>query len=210
VPTFSRWALVSLCHRRLSLRAGARASWVLGILVAGAGAGIAVLGENREYLVPEMAVWLAWCMTPLLFGAASAPRERDRREGIESLVTLRGVGSAELAAARTLAAMLGVLWRMAVPSILLTLALASLEPLRDAAMHGALLLVFAGAAALLLGTVASLCGEAAGARGRELLVAVVLVPWVIADVTSSPAWSIPGLLGTSLDVLDVLAMGAPT
>ena len=202
VAAVSRWALVSLCRTRQSARAGARASWIFGFLVAIVGIVFLALLKSPPAAVRATGQWLLWCTVPFLLGLASAPRLRDRQDGIEAMVLVRGGRAVELATARTFAAMFGVTLRMLLPALLFALAAASVAGPR-ALLHAALLSGFACFAGILLGGIAALSGEAAGARGREFFIAIVLVPWVLADVASEPLWSIPGLLDAGLTLIEV-------
>jgi hypothetical protein len=176
----------------------------LGFSVALAGVALCAaleLPERASGVVLAMGRWLCWCTAPLLFGVASAPSARDRREGIDALVMLRGARASELVAARTLAAMTSTVLRIGVPAMLFCAGLASLGVPRIAAMHATSLALFALGSGTLLAGVASLCGETAGARGRELFLLAVVVPWVVASLSTEPAWSIPGMLELALGAL---------
>lgn len=199
----SRWTLVSLCRTRQSARAGARASWVFGFLVAVVGIAFLALLKNPPSAARATAHWLAWCTAPFLLGLASAPRLRDRQDGIEAMVLVRGGRAVQLATARTFAAMLGATLRMLLPALVFALAAASVAGPRASLLGAAVLAGFACFAGILLGGIAALSGEAAGARGRELFIAIVLVPWVLADVASEPLWSIPGVLDAGLTLIEV-------
>ena len=63
---------------------------------------------------------------------------------------------------------------------------------------------FAVVTGVTLGAVGSACGRVGRARGRWLLAAVVVGPWMLADLVGHGAWSIPGALGAVLD----FALGA--
>ncbi|HZO11901.1 MAG TPA: hypothetical protein VFB62_01540 [Polyangiaceae bacterium] len=199
----SRWALLSLCRKRQSARAGARASWIFGFLVAVVGIAFLALLKSPATAARATGQWLLWCTAPFLLGLASAPRVRDRQDGIEAMVLVRGGRAVELATARTFAAMFGVTLRLLLPALLFALAAASVAGPRASLLQAALLSGFACFAGILLGGIAALAGEAAGARGRELFMAIVLVPWVLADVASEPLWSIPGLLNAGLSLIEV-------
>jgi hypothetical protein len=64
--------------------------------------------------------------------------------------------------------------------------------------------MFAIVAGVTLGGVGAACGRLGRERGRWLLFTVIAVPWMLADLTGHPGWSIPGALGAVLD----FALGA--
>jgi hypothetical protein len=59
--------------------------------------------------------------------------------------------------------------------------------------------IVAVVAGVTLGGAGAVCGRIGRARGRWLLLAVIVGPWVLADLAGHGAWSIPGALGAVVD-----------
>jgi hypothetical protein len=206
-----RRGLVALARARLREATAGRIGRLAAVLVVLCFGIIAVAlrvtdgGEaHLEGLVPSAARWIAWLAgAPLCFAAAADRRLSDRRDGIDALAAARGFSSASLESARALAAMMETARALAVPLAGLSLLVAALSGsarlllVRAGLLIGAL--AFALIAGMTLGAVASACGRLGRARGRWLLVAVVLGPWVLADLAGHGAWSIPGALDAFLD-----------
>jgi hypothetical protein len=122
-------------------------------------------------------------------------------------VASRGGSSAGLAIARLVAAMTTIARALAIPT--LAVALAALgtwtpgEGLGRLARGLLCAALFALSGGVVLGSAASLCERALFRRGRSLLLALVLVPWILADLVGRPGLSIPG----ALDALVSLTLG---
>lgn len=207
---------VALARARLRGSGGARAARAVTWLVAMGFAAMAVVlrvadGADAALagVILTAAPWIAWLAgAPLALAVAEDRRALDRREGVESLAAARGLSPAGLDSARVLAAMAEIAWAIAAPLLGLSLLTAALAGHGGVALHRATLGVwtagFAVVAGVTLGAVASACGRLGRARGRWLLVAVVVGPWMLADLAGHGAWSIPGALGAVLD----FALGA--
>ncbi len=206
-------AVIALCRRRLNGRFGARLSWVLGVAGVLVALGLVVMGGEalgtREIIVRGVR-WLAWLAAPpIALAAAGAPAERDRADGVDVLMGMHGVSDLRLATARGLAAMIEVSYRLGLPAVALCLSVVMATgawPLLGM-LPG--LVLFAGWGGMVLGGLGAGCGYFGGARGRSLLLAVVLVPWVIADAWGVPGLSIPGVVDMMLTLFaDVTSFGA--
>ncbi len=92
---------------------------------------------------------------------------------------------------------------------LVTAALAGRAPVAlDRAATSVGVVVFAAVAGVALGALATVSARLGRTRGRWVLFAAVVGPWVLADLAGHGAWSIPGALGAVLDF--VLERSAPT
>jgi len=207
---------VALSRARLRETRGARAarlgSWSVALAFGGIaialriadGAGAAISG-----VVASAAPWVAWLSgAPLALAAADDARAADRRDGVLALSAARGVSTSGLSSARALAAMVEIARAIGLPLVALALLTAALAGRAGAAVErvglAAGAAAFAIVAGVTLGGVGAACGRIGGARGRWLLAAVVIGPWMIADLAGRGAWSIPGALRAVLD----FAMGA--
>jgi len=209
-----REPLVALARARLRVRLGARLGFVLTgatcvlvavLLVAARGA------SEVAALMSDALVWLGWLgVGPLGLAAANARAVRDRDEGIEALVVARGHDAAALGVARALAVASMAMARMAAPA----LGLLGWAVLVGAAPPGGLwpltgaLLLAALAVGALVGALSAACGQWGGRRGVSLLVAAVLLPWAVADALGAPGWSLPGAIGSLVELARDAAGGA--
>ena len=203
--------LVALAARRLRASAGGRIATVTSIPIVLAFAGIALVLRRvdgalspLEGLVPHAAAWLAWAAAaPLALSAARDRRLLDRREGLDALAAGRGFSESALEAARALGAMTTITTALGAPLVVLAIFTAALAgSLRLALARvglAALAAVFAVIAGVTLGGLASICARVGRARGRLLLFALVVGPWMLADLLGHGAWSIPGALAAVLD-----------
>lgn len=202
---------VALSRARLRTLGGARVARTLAWLAALGFAGTAVVlrvsdgaDASLSGLVVSASHWIPWLAgAPLALAAAEDRRALDRHDGIEALAAARGLSPVGLESARVLAAMAEIASVIAVPLVVLALVTAALAGGGGIALHRAMLglgaVGFALVAGVTLGGVGSACGRLGRARGRWLLVAVVLGPWMLADLAGHGAWSIPGALGAVLD-----------
>ena len=202
---------VALARSRLRGLGGARAARALAWLAVLGFAGTAVVlrvSDGAEAplsgLVVSATHWIAWLVgAPLALAVAEDRRAFDRREGVEALAAARGLSPTGLESARVLAAMAEIASSMGVPVLALSLLTASLAGAAGVALHRAALglgaVGFAVVAGVTLGGLGSACGRLGRARGRWLLAAIVLGPWMLADLAGHGAWSIPGALGAVLD-----------
>jgi hypothetical protein len=130
---------------------------------------------------------------------------RDATLGITSLARLRGVRERELERARSIAGALRLATTVLVPGLMLAVALL----LRFRTLHGslaalALALLTLPYAALVGGTLAPLARACSGwlpGRGRLLLLALVLGPWLFGSGMGLHVPSIPGALSWLLEQL---------
>jgi hypothetical protein len=145
--------------------------------------------------------WSLWLGAgPLALSLAAGVGERDRAEGIDALVTIRGGSPFGLSRARLLAA-IGALWvRIGLPLWVVCLVLLPLRPSRAAAWLVAAVPALALGAAMVLAVAALACARYGAGRGRLLFLGVVLLPWVVVEVTGAGV-SLPGAFGTVLDAL---------
>jgi hypothetical protein len=153
---------------------------------------------------PKLATTLwARCLTTASWvaglGALSLARDlasRDEAQGVTSLARLRGFGDQTLERARTLSGALTLFGAVAVPGLLVALAaLLRFRTLPGALSALSLALLTLPYAALLggvLAVLARLCAKLLPERGRWLLLALVLGPWLLARGTGSTLPSIPG------------------
>ena len=139
-------------------------------------------------------------------GALSLARDlsaRDTAQGIVSLSRLRGFGEAQLERARTLAGALRLAGTVLVPGLILALGLL----LRFRTWHGALVALSLAVltlpyAALVGGTLAPLaraCNRWLPGRGRLLLMAITLGPWLLGAGLDAHVPSIPAAFGWLLE-----------
>jgi hypothetical protein len=142
---------------------------------------------------------------PIALAAAEDHAAADRHDGILALAASRGVSPSGLGAARVLAAMEEIAWGIGAPLAtlaLLTAALAGRVPaVLDRVGLALGVAAFAMVAGVVLGGLGAACGRLGGARGRWLLLAIVVGPWMLADLAGRGAWSIPGALGVALDLV---------
>ena len=202
---------VALMRARLGRHRWARVGKTLAWLTAGGFAAAAVglrwsdgADASLSGLVVAAAHGVPWLVgAPVALAAAEDHRAADRREGISALAAARGISPSALAAARVLAAMEEIAWGIGAPLVALAALTAALAGRFGAAVDrvglalGAAL--FALIAGVALGGLGAACARVGGARGRWLLIAIVVGPWALADLAGRGAWSIPGALGAALD-----------
>jgi hypothetical protein len=203
--------VVALCRARLFETRAGRAGRAFAVLCAAGFALAAILlrlADGAEAplgaLTFAAAPWIAWgAGGALAYAAAGDHATADRSDGIEALAAARGLSPGSLASARALAAMSAVAWTIGLPLALLSLLTAALAARAPAmiARAGAGLgaVAFALIAGVTLGGLGSICGSLGRARGRWLLLAAVVGPWVLADMGGHGAWSIPGALRAVLE-----------
>jgi hypothetical protein len=199
IPLFPR-ALVRVCARAQRALWGLRLSRLYGIGI-GIIYGVLTFGLASD---PRLAAtfWVR-CLTTASWvagvGALSLARDlaaRDAAQGLTSLARLRGFGDRVVERARTVSGALTLTVAVAAPGLLVALA----ALLRFRTLAGALtalaLALLTVPYALLLGSVlavlARLCSRLLPERGRMLLMAIVLGPWLLALGTGTNVPSIPG------------------
>ena len=215
-------ALIALGRDRLRRTGAARFGTISALIVAVAFAMIALFLRVADGvawfpgLIETAAHWITWLAGGWVALAAAHDRPgADRADGLESLVASRGASLEALAASRVLAAMIQVAVAIGRPVAALALFTAAITGTFEMALRhlGFVLavLVFAAIAGVTLGGVASACGRIGGARGRSLFAAVVIGPWLLADLAGRGAWSIPGALRAVLSfALRLAASGSLT
>jgi hypothetical protein len=206
-----RRGVVALARAQLRRSGGGRVATVLGgLLVVGFAVAVLLLraadgGDARlEGLVGTAARWTAWLVgAPIAGAAAEDRRSRNLRDGIDALAAARGFSVQSREAALVLGAMIEAASAIGVPLValaLLTAAVAGSLELAIARLGLALAAFsFAVVAGVTLGGLGATCGVLGRSRGRLLLVALVIGPWILADLTGYRALSIPGALAAALD-----------
>jgi hypothetical protein len=204
-----------MCRRRLAARPGARAAWALAAvaaaLIVGAGASLPEVGRwQAQALFGNALRLLAWLGAgPVALAAAADLASDDRRDGIALLGLVEGFDERTLEGARMAAAMIEGALRVAVPGLVSLAALAALG--RAPAPIGTAIGVVLGAllAGVVLGGLGAACGRLGGRRGRWLLAALVVLPWVVADAWSAEGLSVPQIIDAGMDgVVDLATGGA--
>ena len=199
LPLFPR-ALVRVSRRAQRELWGLRLARLYGI---GIGISYAMLTFGlASDLKLTTSLW-ARCLTTASWvaglGALSLARDlaaRDEAQGVTSLARLRGFGDQTLERARTLAGAMTLFSAVALPGLLVALAtLLRFRTLPGTLSALSLALCTLPYAALLggvLALLARLCSKLLPERGRWLLLALVLGPWLLARGTGSALPSIPG------------------
>jgi len=161
--------------------------------------------ERAIMLITRVLLWFA--IGPMALSIAGLSPSRGRAEGLEALAIIRGNSPGQLAAGRKLAAMSTVAARLGLFSVLMCLLVAAVswQGWGSLLLRGAHLVAFALVCGVVIGGIAALCAEYAGRYGRVALLAVVLIPWVIADVVNRPVFSLPGALDGLLATLVALS-----
>ena len=196
-------ALVRLCAQAQRGLWGLRLARLYGF---GVGFGYAVLVfVGPASLTTSSRLWaraLATASWLAGVGALSLATElttRDATQGLTDLARLRGFGEAQLERARTIAGAR----RLAVASLLPGLLVALATLLRFRTLHGSAVALGLALAtlpyALLVGSslafLARACSRWLPGRGRLLLLALVLGPWLFGLGSSTPIPSLPGAFG---------------
>jgi len=214
-------ALVALARERLGASSLARFGRGGAIAIASGYAVVAVVLRAADGpaaplagLVASAAPSIAWIGAGSIALAAAHDRAAvDRRDGIALLAGSRGASSEALAAARVVAAMIAIGRGVGLPLIGLALLVAAIAGSASGAARGLAVtlaaLVFSAICGVTLGAVAAACGSLGARRGRSFFVAVVVVPWLLADLAGLGAWSLPGALGAALDTAMRLAGAGP-
>lgn len=131
--------------------------------------------------------------------------DRDTAQGLTGIARLRGFSARELERARLAAGAIKLSSTITIPGVMLAVAaLLRFRTLASASVALALLLFTVGYAALFGGAVSALaraCSRALPGRGRTLLLAVVLGPWLLAAGIDAHLPSVPAAFGWLLDRL---------
>ncbi len=200
-------ALVRFCSNAQKRLWGLRLGRLYGFGIGVSYAVLALIGPASVGAAAQLwaralgaASWVAG------IGALSLATElaaRDAALGLTGLARLRGVREHELERARTIAGAQRLGMTVVVPGLMLALALL----LRFRTLHGslaalALALLTFPYAALVAGTLAPLaraCSAWLPGRGRLLLLALVLGPWLLGSGIGLHVPSIPGALAWLLE-----------
>ncbi|MBK9258807.1 MAG: hypothetical protein IPM54_03110 [Polyangiaceae bacterium] len=150
---------------------------------------------------------------PTTLAAATDRRTADREGGIEALSAMRGLHVAHLDLVRTYAAMMHIARTTALPLVTLAIAIAALASSAGMALRRvgiALgLLAFSLIVGVVLGAAASLSARVGGRRGKLVVSAIVLLPWIVGELFGRSIYSIPGALSAALSlILDIGSLGA--
>ncbi len=184
--------------RRLGATFGARFGGLGAVVVGLLFGGAAARGEALTLETARVLCWLA--AGPLALSAARAPGLRDRLDGIDVLVESRGIGARALRNSRVHAAIaLGALL-VSLPTALVGLTGAIVSASAAEVARAGLAVVTSAGAGATIGLVGAVSGELGGERGRSLLAAVVLVPWLVSEAWSVPSLSLVGALDAGLSL----------
>jgi hypothetical protein len=192
-------ALVRLCSRAQRQLWGLRLGRLYGF---GIGLSYALLAFTGPASLGTSAKLWARCLATASWvagvGALSLATDlagRDATQGLTSLARLRGFGEMQLERARTLAGAIRLGMTVMVPGLMLAVAaLLRFRTLRGAAVALALALLTIPYAALVGGTLSPLaraCSRWLPGRGRLLLLAIVLGPWLLGSGMSANVPSLP-------------------
>lgn len=207
---FLRAALIALLRERLRQTKGGRFSALLGIsLLAGFGVIALVLravdgpSASLGNLVVSAAKLITWAAAaPIAFAAANDRARADRDDGIEALAESHGIDRYVLRAVRVAAAMYQVAHSIGLPILILSLLSVLLSGTIALAVKNIALMLglafFSALAGCTIGGIADLCGRIGMARGRHLFALVIVLPWLLSDLSERP-WSIPGALNAALN-----------
>ena len=202
-------ALIILLRGALARRWGVRAARIYAVMVSlSVTATIWFLARrfgpdtSTVSLVARAAALLTWIAGGIAaLSLAVPPKDAALSNGIAALASAHGIDDATIARAEMAATvrLLGEVIVVPVTAIALFVSLIVAGGKLDGGIWPILGSVLFGlVAALLLGVVTSACRRWGGPRGRTLLVAVVLAPWVLSELLlprGGDLLSIPGLLG---------------
>lgn len=215
-PLRAERALVRLVRESLSRRWGVRGARIYAAIVS-LGVSATIWLVARRYgpdgtalsLVARAAAMLTWIAGGLATLALAAPsKDTALIDGIVALASARGLGNEALARAGMIATVRLLVEVIVVPIIAIgvfVFAFVAGGSIESAFWPIAGAVVFGVVAAIVLGAAASSCQRWGGAQGRSWLMAIVLLPWLLADTIASgrvaPYLSIPGLLGRVWETL---------
>lgn len=200
-------ALVRLCSRAQGELWGLRLGRLYGFGIGISYALVAILAPPASGGAAKLWVrCLATASWVAGVGALSLARDlaaRDATQGLVSLSRLRGFGPAQLERARALAGAIRLGGTVLVPGLILALGLLiSFRTLHGALVALALAVLTVPYAALVGGTLAPLaraCSRWLPGRGRLLLLAITLGPWLLGSGLGTGVPSIPGAFGWLLE-----------
>lgn len=212
-------AAIALARARLSSTRLAKLGFAAGLAMTGMFGVFAIVlrasegaGAPLEGLIESCALSVAMlAATPTALAAASNRRAEDRDAGIEALAAMRGIPMRTLEGIRVAAAMSQIGRSIAVPMLVLTLLTVALAGSAAMALRRCLLalglVTFSAIVGVTLGSIATLSARFGGRRSRALFLAIVLVPWMIAEMFGRGMYSIPGALNAALSFLVDLSRG---
>ncbi|HMI82792.1 MAG TPA: hypothetical protein VK550_01800 [Polyangiaceae bacterium] len=209
-------SLVTLLRRTLGRSWGIRAArFYAALLSLGVVTAIAIsaggLGANDTSLSlvarsAAMLVWVPGAMCALAL--AKPPHDASLAQGIAVLAGAHGFDGARFARAEALATVRLLGEVILVPLLFMgvfVFAILARGGLASMARPLAGSIVFGSVAAMVLGSMASVCRRWGGARGRTWLAGAVFGPWLFAEMALSGRVatyvSIPGLLGRLWEAL---------
>ncbi len=207
---------IDLCRTRLAAARSGRFARGLSLLIVGFAFVIALSLRSADGpvaplggLLRKTAIVLAWISGGLLtMAAAKDTAAADRADGIEALVSARGVTASLLRAARTLGATVQIVRTIGFPLAAFALATAALAADVPTALRrviaAALLFAWAIVVGVTLGGLAALCARLFGARGPGALLTIVVGERIVAGALGLAVWSVPG----ALDAVLSLVLGA--
>lgn len=192
-------ALVRLCSQSQRQLLGLRLGRVYGIGIGLSYALMAALGPEEVAVSGKLwargLVTASWVAGLGALSLASDLAARDATQGMTSLARLRGYGEGAVERARVVAGALRLGTTVLVPGLIIAVALLlKLRTLSGAAMALSLVVVTLPYAALVGGVLAPLaraCHHFFPGRGRWLLAAVVLGPWLLGAGLNAPVPSLP-------------------
>lgn len=202
-------ALVRLCSRSQRQLWTLRLGRLYGIGVGVSYGLVALVGP--ESLAVSSKLWArclataSWVAGAGALSLATDLAARDQAQGLSSLARLRGFGEAELERARTVAGAIRLATIVMLPGLIISVA----SLLRFRTLHAALLalglglltLPYAAIVGSVLATLARVCQRVMPGRGRLLLLAICLGPWLVGKGLSSDVPSVPAAFAWLLDHL---------
>ncbi|MDI1448807.1 hypothetical protein QHF85_32370 [Polyangium sp. 6x1] len=206
-------AAVALSRARLARTTLSRVGLVGGALLGASFAALAIVlrategtSAPLEGLVGLGAASITLvAAAPTTLAAASDRTAEDREAGIEALAATHGVHAQSLHAVRWIASMVQIARSVGLPLVGLALVTVALSSSASMAMRRIVfalgLFVFSVSAGATLGTLAAFSARMGGRRGRVLLAAIVIVPWMLAELAGRGTYSIPGALSALLSLL---------
>lgn len=114
------------------------------------------------------------------------------------MAALYGAGESRLIAGRFVAAGLEAALRIVLPALLCCVVFVASGHRLGGPVVIAGVVAVGLMAGVVLGALGAACGLWGGERGRLALVAIVLLPWAVADQWSVPDSSIPGLFDSAI------------
>ena len=190
------WQRVRVWRQALNQRRSARLARLAGWLCAVVSAAIvSTLHDPRVAfdVVAKTLGWLTWCAAaPVAWSLAGAHGDEAAIAALAALT-----GRRPHRRDRLLAGAFEMALRVALPAAVVVLVAAGATRVR-VLLALVVVVPFAVVGAAVLAASAALCRRVAGRRGRSVWLAVVVLPWVLADVLHARALSLPGALAGAL------------